>query len=156
MTMHSTFRPDPPPERQGPGALAGATGAVVHSTGDAEPDSRKTRSAQAFRPPERFRRVARFLGHALAAGDTDLFISGTAVLARHLAPAERVRLAYLALLSLPRSAAEAVVDATVSSRAAPYPDPETDPLAQPWAAAEFARWRAERDRREPLSPGTGR
>jgi hypothetical protein len=145
-------RPDPPPDKDSPGAVGAATGAGVLFTGDTATDSPKPRTAQ-VKPPERYRRVARFIGYALACGDVDLFIDGAAVLVRHLDTGERVRLAYLALLALPRSAAEAIVDATVSSRAAPYPDPQQDAWAAPWAAAEFARWRAERDRREPLGGG---
>jgi len=157
MTIQTQIRrPDPPPERQGPGAVGAATGATVQ-TGDGQTKpSAKTRTAQGQRPPERHRRVARFLGWALAAGDVDLFIAGAVVLVRHLDTAERVRLAYLALLALPRSAAEAVADATLPGRAVSYPDPAPDPWAAPWVAAEFARLRAERDRREPLNPGAGR
>jgi hypothetical protein len=153
MTIQTQIRrPDPPPERQGPGAVGAATGATVQ-TGDGQTKpSAKPRTTQAFRPPERIVRVARFLGYALAAGDADLFVSGTAVLARQLDTSERVRLAFLSMLSLPRSAAEAVVDATVSSRAAPYPDP-ADPWQAPHITEVFTAWRAERDRREPLGGG---
>jgi hypothetical protein len=154
MTIATTIRrPDPPPDERRPAALGERERAGCRLDGGHTESSPKPRTAQAFRPPERHRRVARFIGYALAAGDCDLFVDGTAVLVRHLDTAERVRLAYLALLSLPRTAAEAVVDATVSSRAAPYPDPAPDPWAAPWVAAEFARLRAERDRREPLGGG---
>jgi hypothetical protein len=89
------------------------------------------------------------LGYALACGDPDLFVDGTIVLVRHLDIAERVKLAYLAMLSLPESAAEAVVDATVPGRTffpsarMPNPldprSPESD--AQWWAGRATPRER---------------
>jgi hypothetical protein len=157
MAMQKSFRPDPPPEIERPGALAGATGANVLVTGDSAKNSKSPRARQPFRPPERHRRVARFIGYALSAGDADLFVDGAVVLVRHLTPAERTQLAFLAMLSLPRSAAAAVADATVPDRTgpdpAPDPDHDADPWNQPWVVAEFARWRADRDRRQPLTGG---
>jgi hypothetical protein len=102
------------PEKQNPGALAGATGADSIGRGVRGKEYPKPiRGAMSRFALDRHKAMARTIGYALTIGDESGWQAFAAVAEARLTPQERAALAYAALMSLSPDHAWMVADAAI-------------------------------------------